>query len=183
MITLSVRRYLALASLALLAIGCVSPAVAALTQGDGLVLLNTSTQIGAVGASQTLTLDLMTAEVGDVEMRVVNTTTNQAAVVITKLWDFSQYAPRVASWSNGAAGVAVSISSGAGQDIVDITGIPAGDYRIELDMLVPDYWSTQPNTWHLFTNYFNGSYGALFIDVGADISDVWSWGGASIALQ
>lgn len=183
MITLGVRRFLSLASLAFFSVGCASSLFGTLTSGGGLVLLSTSVNVGPISSTQTLTLDMMAAETADVEIRVVNIATSQVVAGVTKIWNYQTQNPGNAYWSNGSEATPVSISSELGQDFVDITSIPAGNYRVELDVLLPDYWASYPETWWLSTNTFNGEHGSLYIDVGASVSDVWSWGGAGLILQ
>lgn len=150
-------------------VGCVAPLIAqsTLSPGGGLTMLNTSTYIGAISSSNTLSLDLVTAYVADIEMDVVNVDTNEVVYVYT------------------INGISTPQPMNGLQPCIDITDIPAGNYRVDLYMLVPDYWGyVSMNTWWQATNYFDpySGYGGCYIDVGASESDVWSWGGAGLIL-
>jgi len=167
----------------LLSFGLSFPAFANITPYPGLVILHTSTPIGHLSSSQTLSFDLVTAQTADIEMRVVNQTTNEVVAVVTKTWDYDNQCPNIGG-GGGTGFIEVTNESTFGQDIVNMTNFPEGIYRIELDLQCPDYWAPHPLTRTQLDNYFNPvtGYGALYIDVGANESDVWSWGGAGLIV-
>jgi hypothetical protein len=151
----------------LFSLSFLTPLFATIPAGGGLTTLTTSTYIGNISAGQTLTLDLMTAQVADVEMRLVNVVTNEIVYQVDKYWDYYS-------------------GTGSPQESIDITNIPEGIYRVELDMVFPDYIGPYPGTmfWWQPSTYFDpySGYGACYLDVGANESDVWSWGGAGLIL-
>ena len=164
-------------------VGFSTPLFAVLTPGGGLTLLSTWTDLGHLSSTQTLSLDLVTAQVADIEIRVVNVNTNEVVAQIGKIWYYDTQTPSIAN-GGGNYPVIVTVGPSGGQDIVNITHLPDGDYRVELDMLFPDYWGSYLFVWHQPTAYFDpySGYGALYLDVGANQSDVWSWGGAGLIV-
>lgn len=164
-------------------VGLLSPLFADLTPYPGLVVLHTSTQIGHLSSRQTLSFDLVTAQTADIEMRVVNEVTNEVVAVVGKTWDYENQAPNNGG-GGGSGSIITTAESSWGQDIINMTNFPDGVYRVELDLQCPDYWAPFRNTWSQASNYFNPSsgYGALYFDVGANESDVWSWGGAGLIV-
>lgn len=155
-------------------LGLLAPVFANLTPGGGLVVLSTSVDIGYLSPDHMLTFDLMTVEVADVEIRVVDVATNQVVTTVGNAWDYY-------------TGQAYSTNPAC----IDITGLASGNYRVEMDLRFPDYatppYQPYPGSpfWWLFTNYFDPytGYGAIYIDVGANQSDVFSWGGASLIVS
>ncbi|MGC4074203.1 MAG: hypothetical protein QM760_17170 [Nibricoccus sp.] len=162
-----------LRAVAVLSLCFAAPLFANLTAGGGLIVLSTSTNIGTISSGQTLTLDLVTVEVADLEIRVVNTANNQVVATAGNAWNYY-----------------TGQSYNTNYESIDITGLPSGSYRVDMDLRFPDYatspYQPYPGSpfWWMLTNYFDtySGYGAIYIDVGASQSDVWSWGGASLIV-
>ncbi len=151
---------------ALCSLGLAAPLLHAnLTPGSGEVLYSTATYVGSISPGQTLILDLPQETEAKVEMRVVNDATNQVVRSVIFSEDLE--------------------SAGAPYyENVEVTGLN-GSYRVEIDLVCPDYSTSTFTPWHQFVTYFDAQsgYGCCAIDVGASVSDVRSWGGANLIVQ
>lgn len=136
-----------------------------LTPGSGEVLYSAATYVGSIGPGQTLILDLPQETEAKVEMRVVNSATNQ--VVYSTVFSEDLESTGAPYYEN-----------------VEVTGLN-GNYRVEIDLVCPDYASSTFTPWYQYVTYFDAQTGSgcCAIDVGASVSDVWSWGGANLIVQ
>lgn len=152
----------------LFCLGFVAP-LSALTPVGGLVLYSTSAYVGQISSGQYLSFDIPTIYVADIELRVVDVNTNQVVHSIAYYWDYGQ---------QGEPGPQIDFGYN------DVYGLD-GEYRVELDLLCPDFATSTYQPQVMYTGYYDAAagHGSLYIDVGADQSDVWSWGGAAIMVN
>lgn len=154
----------------LMSVVIVSPLSATLSPHDGLYIRNTSSDLGHITATQTLLLDLVQVYRADAEITLIDSDTNQPVAQFLKTWD---YGANAANGTGGGAAenssIQVAIYNSSDYDMVVLDGIPEGNYRVNLDVLAPDYSpDLQEATYGYFDNYGDFGYGYVGVDMGSE---------------
>jgi len=144
---------------------------ATLVSGGGLYVRRTGTDLGHIAPGQTLIFDLLRAYQSDAELTVINNDTNEIVAQFTEIWDFSH------NIGGGFCGgtyypstVVSTIDDESGFQVASLTNIPEGNYRVTLEALAPDYYTTgfREDLYGFFDNY--GTYGQGFVGIDMGIN-------------
>jgi|GEM_PF-2336036 len=153
----------------LMSVLVVAPLRATLTPSDGMFVRSTSANLGSIVSGQTVLFDLVRVYRADAEITLINNDTNQPVAQFLKTWNYgSDSANATGGGATGGLPINVSMQNNSDYDMIVLDGVPEGNYRVNMDVLAPDYSpDTQESDYGYFDSYGDFGYGFIGIDMGS----------------